>query len=86
VFGGVPLPIDLGVIGAPGCSLRTGNAITMFAVTSGTGSGGGRAIIPVALPASFAGLTIYRQWAELQVTPTNALGIVGSNARQMTVQ
>jgi len=86
VFGGVPLPIDLSVIGAPGCLLRTGNAINLFVVTSGTGSGGGRAIVPLALPTSFLGLTFYRQWAELQVTPTNALGIVGSNARQLTVQ
>jgi hypothetical protein len=86
VFGSVPTPVDLGTLGAPSCFLRTGNLATLFTVTSGTGPGGGQATVPFPLPLSVLGVTFYRQWAELQLTPTNGLGVVVSNARQLTVQ
>ena len=84
-IGGVPLPADLTGLGAPGCFVRTGNLFSQFLVTGGSGAGGGQATIPLALPANMTGLSFYRQWAELQATPTNGLGIVVSNARQLTV-
>lgn len=85
-IGAAPLPLDLAPFGAPGCRLLTGNLLTQLVLTTGTGSGAGRAVKPLPIPAFAVGFTLYRQWVELQLTPTNALGMVVSNARQMTVQ
>jgi hypothetical protein len=84
--GPYPLPHDMANFGAPGCFVRTGLASTQLLVTSGTGAGGGHAILALPIPLNVIGLTVYRQWFELQAMPTNALGIVVSNARALTVQ
>ncbi|MCA8978357.1 MAG: hypothetical protein KDC98_26750 [Planctomycetes bacterium] len=86
VIGSIPLPADLGTYGAPNCFIRTGNLISTFVVTSGTGSGGGQAFVSMPLPSWAVGLNFYRQWAELQLLPTNGLGLVVSNARHVVVQ
>lgn len=86
VFGGLLLPLDGTPFGAPGCFLRTDSVSTRFAIAGGSGAGQGQVTVPLPIPANVVGLTLYRQWIELQVTPTNALGIVVSNARQLTVQ
>lgn len=86
VFSGLPLPIDGTAFGAPGCFLRTDSMATRFAVATGTGPGQGQVTLPLAIPTNAVGITLYRQWIELQATPVNSLGIVVSNARQMTIQ
>jgi hypothetical protein len=86
VFGSFLLPLDLTSFGAPGCFLRTGGAASSLVITTGSGAGGGQAIVPLPIPPGMTGLVLYRQWIELQMTPTNALGAVVSNARQLTVQ
>lgn len=80
------LPYDMASFGAPGCFARSGLASTQLFVTSGAGVGGGHAIRPLPIPVIVLGMTVYRQWFELQATPTNALGIVVSNARRLVVQ
>lgn len=86
VLAGMPLPIDLVVIGAPNCWIRTGNMIAIGLPTAGAGEGQGTASLPLAIPAILAGTTLYHQWIVLQTVPTNPAGIVVSNARRMFIQ
>ena len=80
-------PIDLTVIGMNGCKMWIGAPLVSVAgVLSGTAAGAGSIRIPLPLPAAAVGAVLYRQWAEVQVTKTNLLGIVISNARKMEVK
>ena len=72
-------------IGMPGCFLRSSISISVGVTLSGTGNGNGTAIINLPIPAGVSG-TVYRQWAEVNTTPVNALGIIMSNGRQMIIQ
>ena len=87
LIGGTPLNIDLGVIGAPGCILRTDILVTFPVLLAGTGDGAGTATIPLPIPAGApVGAAFFHQWVELQGTPTNAAGLVLSNARLLTIE
>ncbi len=86
ILGTTNTPIDLTILGMTGCTLRTNLVVTIGATLSGTGNGVGTASILLPIPATGAGAVLYTQWAEVQATPTNTLGIVLSNARRMTVQ
>lgn len=73
-FGGIPLPLDLGPFGAPGCSLLASmDAVVGVATPSGVAS------VPITLPndPSLVGVTLFQQMAH--VTGVNALGVLTSN-------
>ncbi|HKB17215.1 MAG TPA: integrin alpha, partial [Planctomycetota bacterium] len=57
---GVPLPIDLGILGIPGCSLRVSADVLLVTTTNGSG----RAVFPHPTPAdpALSGATVYYQW------------------------
>jgi hypothetical protein len=75
LFSGVPLPIDLGVIGAPGCAARV--SADMDFLLFGAGQ---QATLAVAVPSSttLLGVPFFTQAAVLD--NTNALGAVLSDA------
>jgi hypothetical protein len=81
-------PIDLTGIGMTGCNLHVNAGlllVTLSGVLSGTGNGAGNIRIGLPIPPGISG-TLYRQWAEVQLTPTNPMGVVLSNARRMDVR
>jgi len=75
LFSGVPLPIDLGVIGAPGCAARV--SADMDFLLFGVGQ---QATLAVGVPSSttFLGVPFFTQAAVLDTT--NTLGFVLSDA------
>ena len=80
-------PLDLTVLNMPGCFLHlAGIVVSIGATLGGTGNGAGFVRIPTPIPASASGVTLYRQWAEIQAVPTNGLGVVVSNARKMDIR
>ena len=85
-MGAIPLPLDLGIIGAPGCFLRASMVFTFTQTTAGTGSGGGAATFPWPIPndPSLRGASLYFQG--LVVDPVNQLGLTTSNALRAVLQ
>ena len=80
-------PIDLTAIGMPGCFLHIpGVNASIAGVLGGVGNGNGFVRFPLPIPVYAAGATLYRQWAEVQVTKTNLLGVVASQARKMEIK
>jgi hypothetical protein len=79
--GGLPLPIDLGIIGMPGCTLYTGIQRQYGLVISG-----GRAEWTIDLPwdASFLGYTFFQQ-AVVLAPGANPLGLITSNALENVI-
>ena len=77
-----PLPLDLGVLGAPGCKLRISLDSTMFLAGSQ-----GSAVFAMQIPnqASLVGRRFYEQAAALDPT-ANALGITISPAYGLWIQ
>jgi hypothetical protein len=80
-YGGLPLPLELGGIGAPGCWLMVSPDVTMAGTTLGSG-------IPFVLqlpttPGSL-GTTIFQQAALLN-PPANAFGVVLTNAMEQFI-
>jgi hypothetical protein len=72
-----PLPLDLGALGMPGCSLRVSNDFVRFLVGSG-----GSASHALAIPNSLAlvGARFYQQALVLDPAAGNVLGAVVSDA------
>jgi len=79
--GSVPLPADLGALGAPGCSLMTSAEALLPTVTNG--SGAATLIFNVPSTPSLAGFRWYAQGAVL--TPANALGLLTTSAVALRV-
>lgn len=75
VSGALPLPFDLGLIGAPSCTSLVSLDVTQAAIATGTTSAYAFQIPTVGA----LGVTIYQQAACLSA-PSNALGIIVSNA------
>ena len=82
VWSGGALPLDLGVIGAPGCLLRT-DAVAMDAVVT---DADGTASQSYSLPNDplLVGAVLYQQLAAYDPT-VNALGFTVSNAGALTI-
>ena len=85
-WAGLPLPFDLGPLGAPGNLIRCSGEALVTYVTSGTGPGKGQAsfLVP-SIPVAAKGYFLYSQWLILD-KGANTLGIVMSNAREALVQ
>lgn len=80
---GLPLPFDLGLVGAPGCALLTGPVVTFGATTDAHGA----ALLHLAIPpsADLAGATFYVQWAA-PAPGANPLGLLFSEGIQVIVK
>jgi hypothetical protein len=79
-FGLRALPIDLGLIGAAGCSTHVFGDVTMAALTTG-----GACAIPFAVPPGpYACLPIWNQWFVLDPA-ANAIGLTTSNPGRILV-
>ena len=68
---GIPLPLDLAVMGWAGCNLYESWDFTFWTATTGTGTTGGVASMPLVIPsqASLVGLGLGLQWAVISPTP-----------------
>ena len=77
--GGLPLPFDLGLIGAPGCKVYSSLEFVSTVTMSATGA----ASIPVNIPnnPSLSGKSIYTQW--LNADGTSSLGLTTSAGGQI---
>jgi hypothetical protein len=86
-FFGLPLPLDLASIGAPGCSLLASHALTAPAAATGQGSGGGAASFVWPLPQNPAlrGVHVYLQAIVLDAG-ANLFGLTTSNALDAILQ
>ena len=81
-WNGAPLPLDLGLVGIPGCSLRVA-ADLQFSLSTNFGS----ATLPLAIPnqAPFLGASFYLQHFALDATATNGAQIVTTNGARMRI-
>ncbi|HKB16575.1 MAG TPA: integrin alpha, partial [Planctomycetota bacterium] len=61
---GVPLPLDLGFLGLPGCSLLVSAEVPLLVATNGSGPGNGRALVPLPIPPdpTLPGAHVFFQW------------------------
>jgi hypothetical protein len=74
-WAGNPLPLDLGFIGAPGCSILSEVIDTIAVRTVGGGPGAGLARVPLPWPSTtdYLGTPIYSQWAVFDPNAPNGL-------------
>jgi hypothetical protein len=74
-WGAIPLPVDLGLIGATNCSLLVSVLVTASTMTVGGGPGAGRATIGMPIPPipTLFGQPIYTQWIVLDPLGPNGL-------------
>lgn len=73
--GALPLPFDLGALGAPGCQVH----VDLLALAAASTDAAGVGRMPVALPtqAGLVGITFFAQWLVLE-PGANSLGLVTS--------
>jgi hypothetical protein len=69
-----PFPLDLAVVGAPGCYQYTDLMFTSTALLNGSGGGS----TPIAVPSALVGFRFYAQYAVLDPA-ANAFGFTTSN-------
>jgi len=85
IWMGIPLPLDLGFLGAKGNNLYCSQELVLGTVLAGTGSGVGEGSFTFTLPPASLGLTMYCQWLTLD-KGANPLGLVTTNARTLMIQ
>ena len=78
---GLPLPLDLGAAGAPGCSVLASFDLTVPAVTDPAGA----ASVSLAIPnlSSLAGTKLYLQWASADASRTHPLPLAFSDGMEL---
>ncbi len=61
---GVPLPLNLGFLGLPACSLHVSPDVPLLVATNGSGPGNGRAFVPLPIPPdpTLTGAHVFFQW------------------------
>lgn len=81
-WNGLPLPLDLGLIGAPGCSVLISGQVFVPTVTDANGG----AAMPLAIPndGNLVGASVYFQWTVID-SEANALGLLTSGGKQVLV-
>jgi hypothetical protein len=82
-WSGLPLPLDLGLFGAPGCSLLTGPVVSFAAAADGAG----HAKLNLAIPSSanLVGAVFYVQWV-IPAPGINPLGLILSDGVAGTIK
>lgn len=75
LWGGIPLPFDMGLIGATGCDVLAAIDLAIPVTTSATGTASREVRIPN--DPKFLGTHLYNQW--LVADAVNFLGLVASN-------
>lgn len=80
-WGTIPLPFDLGAIGATGCSMYAEYVAGVTVQTVGGGPGSGAVRVPFGLPATtnWVGVRVYSQWLVLDPNAANGM-LAASNA------
>jgi FG-GAP-like repeat len=86
-WGGVPLPLDLGVIGMPGCIWHVEGATQLLVTTVGSSAGRRRASYTIVVPASpqLVGLAAFGQWLVLDPPGAGSFGAVTRAVRFQVV-
>lgn len=79
-YNGVPLPLDLGIVGAPGCVLRHDAAITEAIFASGSAA----RVLMLPNDPGMIGADVYSQFLVADA-PANTFGWTISNARKLTI-
>jgi len=77
-YGSVPLPLDLGLFGAPGCTVLTSPDARNLVLSSGGVAG---LTLPIPNTTSLAGIGFFNQALVIDL-PANGLGLTSSNARR----
>ncbi len=82
-YAGLPLPLDLGPIGLPGCDLSVSADMTLPVTTTGV-NGIGRAVVPLAIPndSGLRGAVFHAQWL---VLGRGGVGSAGTTTRALKV-
>ena len=83
VWKGIPLPFDLGLVGAPGCALAVGMDVTVPLQANASGDAKWPELTIPGNPA-LAGLGFWEQGAFLDAG-ANALGVVTTSSRKFTL-
>jgi hypothetical protein len=81
-WNGTPLPIDLGLVGLPGCSLHIAPELD-FALS--TNFGGASLVLAIPNQPPFLGTSFYGQYFALDATAVNGGGIVTTNGARMRI-
>lgn len=85
-WNGVPLPLDLGFLGAPGCTVLVDQVLTLAGSSAGGGSGGGLAVFSWPIPNNprLVGRSFFFQaFVQDAATP---LGLTATNGLRAVIQ
>ncbi len=77
-FGTIPLPLDLGVLGAPSCFVWNDSIVTLQTSTNATGN----ASITLPIPVGTAFTRLYATWFNVDI-PANSFGLTTSSGGKL---